>query len=211
MPTPAAAVALLAVVLAACGGSGDSGGGSATSAHPRRRRRRRASRRRAPADAPPRPGLCRPIRWACREGRAHARAGGAPAVPRARPPRRVRERHTRFRCRPASASTRRTRPWRSFHLDGGAGRLGSADGVRDAVHLAAAHARPERHHPHGVGQPTPNVLGQFFTQWDVALDANCVGGYCKPADAIAFYIDGKASSRRSDRRSSSPTAARSRS
>ena len=44
------------------------------------------------------------------------------------------------------------------------------------------------HDPSGIihtesATPTPNVLGQFFTQWDVALDANCVGGYCKPADS----------------------------
>jgi hypothetical protein len=54
------------------------------------------------------------------------------------------------------------------------------------------------HDPSGIvhtesATPTPNVLGQFFTQWDVALDANCVGGYCKPKTAITVYIDGAAS------------------
>jgi hypothetical protein len=38
--------------------------------------------------------------------------------------------------------------------------------------------------------PSPNQLGQFFTQWAVRLDANCVGGYCKPAVPIKIYVDG---------------------
>ena len=37
----------------------------------------------------------------------------------------------------------------------------------------------------------PNRLGQFFTEWAVALSARCVGGYCQPKAAIAFYVDGK--------------------
>ena len=41
--------------------------------------------------------------------------------------------------------------------------------------------------------PTPkeNTLGQFFIEWDVKLDANCVGTYCKPGTPIAVYVDGK--------------------
>ena len=39
--------------------------------------------------------------------------------------------------------------------------------------------------------PSPNQLGQFFTQWAVRLDSNCVGGYCKPAVPIKIYVDGK--------------------
>ena len=35
-----------------------------------------------------------------------------------------------------------------------------------------------------------NRLGQFFTEWGVQLDRNCVGGYCRPSD-IEFYVDGK--------------------
>src|SRR2546426_488158 len=31
---------------------------------------------------------------------------------------------------------------------------------------------------------TPNKLGQFFIEWDVKLDADCVGTYCKPATPI---------------------------
>jgi hypothetical protein len=35
-----------------------------------------------------------------------------------------------------------------------------------------------------------NRLGQFFVEWGVQLDRNCVGGYCRPSD-IKFYVDGK--------------------
>jgi hypothetical protein len=37
-----------------------------------------------------------------------------------------------------------------------------------------------------------NTLGQFFTEWGVRLDAKCVQSYCKPAKAIAVYVNGKA-------------------
>jgi hypothetical protein len=39
--------------------------------------------------------------------------------------------------------------------------------------------------------PSPNRLGQFFTQWAVRLTSNCVGGYCKPDVPIKIYVDGK--------------------
>jgi hypothetical protein len=35
-----------------------------------------------------------------------------------------------------------------------------------------------------------NTLGQFFTEWGVRLDANCVGGYCIPQWRISIYVDG---------------------
>jgi hypothetical protein len=35
-----------------------------------------------------------------------------------------------------------------------------------------------------------NTLGQLFTEWDVRLDLNCVATYCKPAKAIAVYVNG---------------------
>jgi hypothetical protein len=37
-----------------------------------------------------------------------------------------------------------------------------------------------------------NNLGEFFTEWNVRLDAKCVGGYCKPAAPISIYVDGDA-------------------
>jgi hypothetical protein len=82
---------------------------------------------------------------------------------------------------------------KSFNLAGGQ----TGWGLREEC--AAACISPlHTHDPSGIihtesAAPTPNVLGQFFTLWDVALDANCVGGYCKPQDAIAIYIDGAAS------------------
>jgi len=36
-----------------------------------------------------------------------------------------------------------------------------------------------------------NLLGQFFTEWDVRLDEDCVGGYCRPDANIAVYVDGE--------------------
>ncbi len=38
--------------------------------------------------------------------------------------------------------------------------------------------------------PEPNTLGQFFTEWGVALTDSCVGEYCSPKP-IAFYVDGE--------------------
>jgi hypothetical protein len=35
-----------------------------------------------------------------------------------------------------------------------------------------------------------NNLGEFFIEWNVRLDPKCVGGYCKPAAPISFYVDG---------------------
>jgi hypothetical protein len=38
----------------------------------------------------------------------------------------------------------------------------------------------------------PNTLGQFFTEWDVVLDSECVGGYCTPDATIDVFVDGEA-------------------
>ena len=37
----------------------------------------------------------------------------------------------------------------------------------------------------------PNTLGQFFTEWGVALSATCVGGYCSPDASIQVFVNGK--------------------
>ena len=37
----------------------------------------------------------------------------------------------------------------------------------------------------------PNTLGQFFTEWGVALTAECVGGYCSPDASIQVFVDGE--------------------
>lgn len=38
---------------------------------------------------------------------------------------------------------------------------------------------------------SPNRLGQFFTEWGVRLDRNCVDGYCKPRSPIAIFVNGQ--------------------
>jgi hypothetical protein len=38
----------------------------------------------------------------------------------------------------------------------------------------------------------PNTLGQFFTEWGVALTPECVGGYCSPEASIQVFVDGEA-------------------
>lgn len=35
------------------------------------------------------------------------------------------------------------------------------------------------------------TLGQFFTEWGVALSDECVGGYCAPDARIQVYLNGK--------------------
>jgi hypothetical protein len=40
-------------------------------------------------------------------------------------------------------------------------------------------------------QASPNVLGQFFTEWGVRLDGSCVGAYCEPETPIVVYVDGE--------------------
>ena len=39
--------------------------------------------------------------------------------------------------------------------------------------------------------PKPNSLGQFFTEWNVKLDAGCVGEFCAPESPVGFYVDGE--------------------
>ena len=51
------------------------------------------------------------------------------------------------------------------------------------------------HDPTGVlhtesASAEPNTLGEFFTEWGVALDASCVATFCSPATKIAIYVDG---------------------
>lgn len=37
----------------------------------------------------------------------------------------------------------------------------------------------------------PNTLGQFFTEWDVVLDAECVADHCEPETPIEVFVDGE--------------------
>jgi hypothetical protein len=36
-----------------------------------------------------------------------------------------------------------------------------------------------------------NTLGEFFVEWDVRLDARCVGGFCEPEAPIAVFVNGE--------------------
>lgn len=40
------------------------------------------------------------------------------------------------------------------------------------------------------GTETVFTLGQFFVQWGVRLDRNCVGSYCIPATPFRLYVNG---------------------
>jgi hypothetical protein len=80
---------------------------------------------------------------------------------------------------------------RQFSLDNGAVGYGLAQECQTPC-ISPLHT----HDPSGIihtesATATPHRLGQFFTQWAVTLNADCVGGYCKPADAITVYVDGK--------------------
>ena len=35
-----------------------------------------------------------------------------------------------------------------------------------------------------------NTLGQFFTEWNVRLDGDCVATYCRPATPIGIFVGG---------------------
>lgn len=35
------------------------------------------------------------------------------------------------------------------------------------------------------------TLGEFFTEWGLALDASCVATYCSPATQVAIYLNGE--------------------
>lgn len=37
----------------------------------------------------------------------------------------------------------------------------------------------------------PNTLGEFFTEWGLALDPSCVATYCSPTKTVAIYVDGE--------------------
>jgi hypothetical protein len=36
----------------------------------------------------------------------------------------------------------------------------------------------------------PNRLGEFFAEWGIRLDHDCVGGFCRPLASIFVFVDG---------------------
>ena len=64
-------------------------------------------------------------------------------------------------------------------------------GIYDDQYLTELHT----HDTSGVMHvESPNkrnfTLGQFFGVWGVRLDANCIGGYCKPQTPWRMYVNG---------------------
>jgi hypothetical protein len=181
--------ALLPVLLAACGGSGNSNGGAATSAASTA-----ASATTVQAAATPATGAAP---WPLpADPMGLARKAGLTPEPAERLQYHVHAHldvfvnGTRVEV-PAGIGIDTTNPAVSkFNLDGGKVGWGLKSECSGPC-ISPLHT----HDPSGIihtesATPTPNVLGQFFTQWNVALDANCVGGYCKPKDAISLYVDG---------------------
>ena len=78
---------------------------------------------------------------------------------------------------------------------------GETDGAPAYGGIAAACLQPciSPLHTHDISgvlhtesaSSVPNTLGQFFTEWDVRLDGQCVGDYCTPATTIELYVNGK--------------------
>jgi hypothetical protein len=66
-------------------------------------------------------------------------------------------------------------------------------GTCDAPRLSPLHT----HNPTGLihtesrdPDQAPYTLGQFFTEWGVHLDGDCVGEFCKADTSIDIYLDG---------------------
>jgi hypothetical protein len=76
-------------------------------------------------------------------------------------------------------------------LEDGTMTYGGIDPPCDEPCISPLHTHDETGVVHTESaQSQPNRLGQLFTEWDVRLDANCVGGYCSPAASVLVYVDG---------------------
>jgi len=66
-------------------------------------------------------------------------------------------------------------------------------GIYDGQFLTELHTHDASGVMH-VESPTKRDfnLGEFFGVWGVRLDANCVGGYCRPITPWTFYVNGQA-------------------
>lgn len=185
--------AVVAAVLTACGGSGDSSGGSATSGTPSTT----AATASAPAPSTPATAAAPwplppdPMGLAAKAGLTPEAAERLQYHVHAHLD--VFVNGTRIQV-PAGIGIDTSNPAaKSFDLDGG----GVAWGLQAECSTPCI-SPLHTHDPDGVihtesATPTPNLLGQLFTQWGVALDANCVGDYCKPETPIVIHVDGAAS------------------
>ena len=78
----------------------------------------------------------------------------------------------------------------------------SEDGTANEYHVPGTCDAPclsplHTHNPTGLihtesqdPDQEPYTLGQFFTEWGVRLDGDCVGEFCKTDAPIAVYLDG---------------------
>jgi hypothetical protein len=184
------ALALTCLALAACGDSGDSGGGATTSAATPTA----AAASTVPAAATP---ATEPAPWPVpADPMGLSQKAGLAGEPAERLQYHVHAHldvfvnGTRVEV-PAGIGIDTTNPAvASFPLDSGQQGWGLKSECASPC-ISPLHT----HDPSGVihtesASPEPHVLGQFFTQWGVTLDPSCVGGYCKPADAISLYVDG---------------------
>jgi hypothetical protein len=58
--------------------------------------------------------------------------------------------------------------------------------------IAALHTHDDTGVLHIESQkPRAYRLGELFTEWHVRLDGKCVGGYCRPADSVVVFVNGK--------------------
>ena len=64
------------------------------------------------------------------------------------------------------------------------------------IDIAAAGVRDELtpdgtiHEESRTADHAPYTLGEFFTEWGVSLDADCVGEYCRPHALIHVFQNG---------------------
>ena len=161
-----------------------------------RRRRRARARGRGERSGESRPRTKAP--WPAPEpdgadvrSRARAREGRVPPVPRARAPRRLRERQAGRSSRPGSESTS-TNPAVTASR-GGRRRHRAASSECEEPCISPLHTHATAGILHTETEtPTPNKLGQFFTEWDVRSTETASASYCSPATPIAIYVNGKA-------------------
>jgi hypothetical protein len=77
-----------------------------------------------------------------------------------------------------------------FHVPGGTGYGGIALCDKPCISPLHTHDLTGILHTEAAESET-NSLGQFFIEWGVALDENCVGGYCEPEAPISVFVDGE--------------------
>jgi hypothetical protein len=77
------------------------------------------------------------------------------------------------------------------HFDAPDGTVGYG-GISPPCRISPLHTHFDDGILHTESQRTrPNLLGAFFTEWNVRLNSRCVGGYCRPKTGVRFVVNGK--------------------